>query len=594
MYTVNDVSRRYGDTLLFEHVTFTINPGDRIGLVGPNGAGKSSLLRILTGEDRPDTGSIGAQPGATLGYLRQGFSDIPAGTLADLLDVPTRGLLAAQCALEEATLAFGDAERDPDEVADIFQLASDRFEARGGYAALAELDALLDRFGLADIPHHRPLASLSGGQKTRAGLAALLVTRPDVLVLDEPTNHLDADALDWLASYLRSWPGAMLIVSHDRAFLDGVATSILAIDDIAKSVTPYTGNYSDFIAAKQREEADAEAAWERQQAEVARINRDIRAAETKARSIESNTIDYAVRKKAAKIARPAVVRKKKLERMLDSADAAERPVRRWGLAMDLDAPEGGARDVLVMEKVHVALGGHPVLRGLDLHLRHGERVALLGDNGSGKTTLMRVVTGELTPDSGDVRLGSGVRVGYFAQEQQVLEPELTVLQQAGKAAAMLESELRAELHKFLFGGDTVHRRIADLSYGERARLMLALLVLKQTSLLLLDEPMNHLDIESREEFEQALAAFPGTVLMVLHDRYAVGRLAGRVVELKQGVLAERFDLERSCSGVGLTRYATYPHALGCSSGAFVFVVGLTMGYVACSRRHRYWRAVRSN
>lgn len=544
MYSVNDVSRRYGDTLLFEHVTFSINPGDRIGLVGPNGAGKSSLLRILTGEERPDSGSVTGHPGATLGYLRQGFSDIPDGTLADLLDIPTRGLLAAHRALDEAAAAFGDVERDPDEVADTFQAASDRFEARGGYTALAELDALLDRFGLADIPHVRPLASLSGGQKTRAGLAALLVTRPDLLVLDEPTNHLDAEALEWLASYLRSWPGAMLIVSHDRAFLDGVATSILAIDDIAKSVTSYAGNYSDFIAAKQREAADAEAAWERQQAEVARINRDIRAAETKARSIESNTIDYAIRKKAAKIARPAVVRKKKLERMLDSADAAERPVRRWGLAMDLETPDGGARDVLVMEDVHVALGGHPVLRGLDLHLRHGERVALLGGNGSGKTTLMRVVTGDLAPDSGEVRLGSGVRVGYFAQEQQVLEPELTVLQQAGKAAVMPEGELRAELHKFLFGGDTVHRRIADLSYGERARLMLALLVLKQTSLLLLDEPMNHLDIESREEFEQALASFPGTVLMVLHDRYAVGRLASRVVELESGALTERYDLER--------------------------------------------------
>lgn len=543
MFTVNDVSRRFGDTLLFEHVTFSINPGDRIGLVGPNGAGKSSLLRILTGEDLPDSGSVSARPGATLGYLRQGFSDIPDGTLADLLDVPTRGLLAAHRALEDATGALGDPSCDPDAAADRFQKASDHFESRGGYTALAELDALLDRFGLTAIPHDRPLASLSGGQKTRAGLAALLVTRPDLLVLDEPTNHLDAEALEWLASHLRSWPGAMLVVSHDRAFLDGVATSILAIDDLARTVSAYPGNYSAFIAQKQREEAEAEASWERQQAEVARITRDIRAAETKARSIESNTIDYAVRKKAAKMARPAVVRKKKLERMLDSADATERPVRRWGLAMDLASPDGGARDVLVMEDVHVTLGQQPVLRAVNLHLRHGERVALLGGNGSGKTTVMRVITGDLCPDRGTVRVGSGVRVGYFAQEQQVLEPELTVLQQAGKAAEMPEGALRADLHKFLFGGDTVHRKIADLSYGERARLMLALLVLRETSLLLLDEPMNHLDIEAREEFEQALAAFPGTVLMVLHDRYAVERLASRVVELRDGVLIERFDAE---------------------------------------------------
>lgn len=544
MFTVSDVSRRYGDTLLFEHVTFSINPGDRIGLVGPNGAGKSSLLRILTGEDRPDTGSVDASPGATLGYLRQGFSDIPDGTLADLLDVPTRGLIAAHRALVDATMAFADPGRDPDETADLFQTASDRFEACGGYTALAELDSLLDRFGLADVPHERPLASLSGGQKTRAGLAALLLNRPDLLVLDEPTNHLDAEALGWLAAYLRQWPGAMLVVSHDRAFLDGVVTSILAIDDVGKSVAVYAGNYSDFIATKQREEADAEASWERQQAEVARINRDIRAAEAKARSIESNTVDYAVRKKAAKIARPAVVRKKKLERMLDSADAAARPLRRWRLSVDLSPPDGGARDVLVMEDVRVALGGRPVLQGADLHLRHGERVALLGGNGSGKTTLMRVITGDVAADSGTVQLGSGVRVGYFAQEQQVLEPALTVLQQAAQAAALPEGELRAELHRFLFGGEMVHRRIADLSYGERARLTLALLVLGQTSLLLLDEPMNHLDIESREELEQALASFPGTMLMVLHDRYAVERLASRVVELRDGRLMERFDVGR--------------------------------------------------
>ena len=542
MFTVNDVSRRYGDTLLFEHVTFTINPGDRVGLVGPNGSGKSSLLRILTGEELPDFGSVSAAPNATLGYLRQGFSDIPDGTLADLLDIPTRGLIQAHDQLEVATSALGDSGVDPEGAGAAYQAALDHFESRGGYTALSELEALLDRFGMGDLPMERPLGEMSGGQKTRAGLAALLITRPDLLVLDEPTNNLDQDALGWLSAFLRDYHGAMLIVSHDRAFLDEVATSILFIDDDKLAVSRYAGNYSSFIEQKRHEEDEAEAAWERQQATVAKIKRDIRAAEGKARTMEASTIDYAVRKKAAKIARPAVVRKKKLQRMLDSEDAAERPTRRWGLSVDLGSTDGGARDALVMDDVGVSLGGTPVLVGVDLHVRHGERVALLGSNGSGKTTLMRVITGDICFDSGNVRVGSGVRVGYFAQEQQTLDPGLTVFQQANRAVTMSEGELRAELHKFLFGGETVHRCIGDLSYGERARLMLALLVLKETSLLLLDEPMNHLDIDAREEFEQALMAFPGTMLMVLHDRYAVERLATRVVELVNGKVVERFDM----------------------------------------------------
>lgn len=541
MFTVNDVSRRFGDTLLFERVSFSINPNDRIGLVGQNGAGKSTLLRILTGEELPDSGSVSRAPGMEIGYLRQGFSDIPFGTLGDLIDIPTAGLIASHHALEEATLRLGEPDADLDVAAEQFQFASDRFEARGGYAALADLEALLDRFGLKDIPMSRPLGELSGGQKTRAGLAALLTTRPDLLILDEPTNHLDQDALSSLSTFLEEYSGAMLLVSHDRAFLDDVVTSILAIDDQDRTISRYAGNYSEFVAAKEHEAEEAEAAWHRQQVAVSKIKRDIQAAEAKSRSIESSTIDFAVRKKAAKIARPAVVRKKKLERMLDSTDAAERPVRRWGLSLDFGEPVDGARDVLRLDGVCVTLGGRTVLNGVDLHVRHGDRVALLGPNGSGKTTLMRVISGELKPDAGGVHVGPGVRVGYFAQEQQTLDPSLTILEQANRVVSMPEGDLRAELHKFLFGGDTVHRRVSDLSYGERARLMLALLVLRGTSLLLLDEPMNHLDIGAREEFEEALSNFRGTIVMVLHDAYAVDRLSTRSVELRDGILVERIQ-----------------------------------------------------
>lgn len=525
MLTISNVSVRLGDLLLFENVNLNINSGDRIGLVGPNGAGKSTLLRVITGEIRPDSGSVQAVPGTRIGYLRQGFADIPEGSLADVLDVPAEGLFAASSQLDSATAGFSDPDADLDAVGERFQLATDRFEALGGYQHMSEIESLLDQFGLGDIPMDRHVSRLSGGQKTRAGLAALLASRPDLLILDEPTNHLDTSALKWLQQFLLEYQGAFVLVSHDRAFLDQTVTQIVAIDPRSKSARSFAGNYSNYMSEREHEANEASAAWHRQQVEVAKMQRDIRAAEQKSRNIENNTIDFAIRKKAAKIARPAVVRKKKLERMLDSEDAAEQPERSWGLNLDFGEPEASARDVVMLNNVSIGYGDKSILTDVSLIVRHKERIAITGDNGSGKTSLLKVVTGDLQPSAGTVRFGPGVKVGYFSQEQETLDPRLTVLEQAAKIVSISETDLRNELHKFLFGGDTVHKRIGDLSYGERARLMLALLVLRQTSVLLLDEPLNHLDIDAREQFEQALLRFSGTILMVLHDRYTIERLA---------------------------------------------------------------------
>lgn len=536
MLTLSNVSLRLGDLLLFEHVNFTINPGDRVGLIGPNGAGKSTLLRIITGELPPTTGSASMIAGARIGYLRQGFSDAPDGTLADVLDIPTGGIFAAHRELEEITRRYSNPDVDMDEVADEFAVVSDSFEAIGGYGLMASIEALLDQFGLGEIPLHRTVDQMSGGQKTRAGLAALLATRPDLLILDEPTNHLDETALTWLQRFLEQYSGAFIIVSHDRAFLDKTVEDILSIEN--QTVRKYAGNYSDFSAERDHELREAEAAWQRQQLEVEKIKRDIRAAESNARSIENNTIDFAIRKKAAKIARPAVVRKKKLEKKLASEDAAIKPERSWGMSVDFGAPEGGARDVVVADSVTVSYGDVTVLRDISVTVHNGDRVAITGENGSGKTTLMRVLAGDLVPTTGTVKRGPGVKIGYFSQEQETLDPQLTVLQQAGKVISISETELRNELHKFLFGGDTVHKLVQDLSYGERARLMLALLVLRQTTLLLLDEPLNHLDIDARESFEHALLQFRGTILMVLHDRYAINRLSTREWLVENGGVIE--------------------------------------------------------
>ena len=538
MLSVTNVSIRYGDHPVLDSVSFVINRGERVGLIGPNGAGKSTLLRIISGQQQPATGSVTLAPRVRVGFLRQGFADQPEGTFAELLDGPTHGLISAMAALDTALAAYGDPDADPEQVAAAHEAASEAFERAGGYDAVDQLQPLLDRFGLGEVPFSTPLRELSGGQKTRAGLAALLASEPDLLLLDEPTNHLDLDALTWLEGFLQDYDGAVVIVSHDRAFLDAVVTRILELNSDTHQVTSWAGDYSDYVAERLHQEEELQAAYQRQQKDIARITEDIRGTEHHARTIEANTIDYAIRAKAAKIARPAVVRKRKLERLLESTEYIEKPSLKWGLDVEFAAPTGGARDVVTLDHATLGYPGHSILNDVTLHIRHGEKVALLGPNGAGKSTLIRTITGDLPPLAGTVHLGSGVQPGYFAQEQDTIDPALTVIEQTRKVASGSESDLRTFLHKFLFGGEMVHRQIASLSYGERARLMLAILVLQGTTLLLLDEPLNHLDLDSREEFERALQQFTGTIIMVLHDRYAIERLANRTIEVRDGHVSE--------------------------------------------------------
>lgn len=538
MLTVNTVSKRFGAARILDSVSFSINRGDRLGLIGPNGSGKSTLLRIIIGQELPDVGSISIASHSRIGYLRQGFADLPEGSLGHLIDGPLMGLITAHDDLERALGALGDPQTriaDPDTE---YALAQDRFDAAGGYETLDRLGAYLGRFGLVDLSLDRPLSTLSGGQKTRAGLAALLASQPEILLLDEPTNHLDIAALEWLTEYLRGYAGAILIVSHDRRFLDDIVTQILELDPGTHQVTAHAGTYSDYVATKARQLEDHAAAYHRQQKQIAGIESDVRGAEHHARTIEANTIDFAVRKKAAKIARPAVVRKRKLERLLDSTDYVERPERTWGLAVDFGNAGAGSRDAVILDGISVAYGDRRVLNGCSLYVAHGDKIAIMGANGTGKSTFMKVIAHEITPDSGAVRLGPGQRVGYFSQEQDTLESERTVLATARSAGAGSESDVRTFLHKFLFGGHMVEQRVGDLSYGERARLMLALLVLRGSTVLLLDEPLNHLDLDAREEFEEALTSFDGTVVLVSHDRYAVQRLASRVIEIRDGRIVE--------------------------------------------------------
>lgn len=536
MLIVSGISQRFGDRLILDQISFALNAGERIGLVGPNGAGKSTLLNVLAGLETPDQGSVQLGPTDRIGFLRQGFAELPKGSLADLLDDQLDGLLAAHVALEAATARL---ERAPeDDSLTTFERALVKFEDSGGYAAVDELEVILGKLGVGNIDFGTPLRELSGGQKTRAGLAALLASQPSILLLDEPTNHLDIDALAWLEQLLTSYRGAILVVSHDRAFLDKIATGIFELDANTHRLTAYPGNYRAYQAAKQAEARARAESYERQQREIARIEQDVRAVAGHAMKTEKSTQNDYLRGRSKKVARTAKVRERKLERMLESTEWIDKPERTWGLALTFSNGADSSRDVAVVEHASVELGGRLILLDVDLHVAAGDRIAVTGPNGGGKSTLIRLSMGLLPPAIGEVRLGPSVVTGLYAQEQETVDPNATVLEQARVMAPLTETDARTFLHRFLFGGDMVFQRAAELSYGERARLALALLVLKGANFLLLDEPLNHLDLISRERFEEALAQFDGTLLIVLHDRYAIERIANRVIEVRDGRLKE--------------------------------------------------------
>jgi ATP-binding cassette subfamily F protein 3 len=534
MFSVSNLSRSYGGRTILNAISFVIAPGDRIGLIGPNGAGKSTLLRILAGVDRPDAGSVSFSPGERVGMLRQGFADLADGTLADLLDVPTNGLATASRELE-STLQQSDGS---DDWLIAYDAAQSRFDRLGGYAAVAELEALLAAFGLEGRGWDSSLRDLSGGEKTRAGLAALIVSRPDYLLLDEPTNHLDAEGQRFLAGLLKQFPGGVVVVSHDRRFLDDVVTGLLVLDDQSDGIEQFVGDYTAFREHKEREAEIQATAYRRQQEDIARMRGDIRAVASHALATETATTNDYLRGRSKKVARTAKVRERKLERLLESEELIDKPERRWTMAAEFAPAADSGRDVALLADVSVQVDANPILTGVDLLVRAGDRIAVTGPNGAGKTTLLKVIAGEIEPSSGAVRIGANVRVGWFAQEQETLNPALSAVQLVRLRSELSESEARTFLHKFLFTAANVTNPVSTLSYGERSRLALALLVLDGCNLLLLDEPLNHLDITSREQFEYALSQFTGTLVIVLHDQFAADRIANRYLRVANGHISE--------------------------------------------------------
>lgn len=561
MLHVSRLSKSYGIQTILDDVSFVLNRGERAGLVGVNGAGKTTLLRIIAGIEQADAGFARLDAHATLGYLPQGQTFSNELSLKALVYQGVAEWDAARVEMETLAGRLGREAACPegDEGSNVKLLAQytdavTRFEDYGGYAVEAWTEDVLRGLGLHNVPQDLPIEKLSGGQRTRAGLARLLIAEPSVLLLDEPTNHLDVDALEWLEEFIRSYAGAALVVSHDRVFLDHTVSQILELDDMTHRVTIYHGNYSDYEGAKARELEQQWSAWHDQETEIHRLEQDIARTKEQALWVERTTTSGqpTVRRYAKKVARKAKSREKKLERYAQSEDRVEKPRPGYALKLDfgdkrfaLEMPRSGQM-VLQLEQL-----GHTfdalrftqdssnvnwLFRNVNAILRHGERIALVGANGTGKSTLLKIMVGELQPTEGQVRLGTNVRIGYMPQEQETLDANTTPLAMIRALMPVDETDARHFLHYFMFEGDQVFTPIGKLSYGERARLILAKLVSERANVLVLDEPINHLDIPSRERFEAALDTFPGTILVAVHDRAFIDRFATSIWTIEQQTL----------------------------------------------------------
>ena len=510
---LDGVSKAYGDRVLFREVTWQLAGRERIGLVGPNGVGKTTLCRVLAGLDPPDSGRVSRGRETTVGYLPQEAAGEARGSVLDevlsgfpeVWDVE-RQLEALAARLhatpdDALTARYGDLQH--------------RFEALGGYRLETEARVVLGGLGFRDGDVARPLAEFSGGWRMRAALARLLLQRPTLLLLDEPTNHLDLESLGWLESYLDAYDGTVVVVSHDRYFLNRMVTTIAELSPAGLDL--YPGDYDDHLAQREARQALLEARARNQAKRVAEIERFIerfRYKATKARQVQS--------------------RIKMLER-LDRVEV-EGPTRHIRFAFP--APPRTGRHVVQLRRVAKAYGPTVVYAGIDLDLERGDRVALVGPNGAGKSTLLRILAGVLAPDTGERALGAHVTTHYYAQHQlDALDPARTVLEEMEAAAPDTDrTRLRTLLGAFLFSGDDVAKRDGVLSGGEKARLALARMLVRPAPFLCLDEPTNHLDLASRAVLETALAEFAGTMVFISHDRYFINRLATKVVEVRDGRL----------------------------------------------------------
>ena len=513
--SARNLSKRYGAVEIFHGLTVHIRAGQRIALVGVNGAGKSTLLRILAGLEEPDEGEVVRARGLQIAYLSQELDLQLRGPLFEQARraFPHLQTLEAQLRALEAAMASCSAEEWP-VLSERYAALQTRFEAAGGYDYERMIAETLQGLGFTPDQFERPAETLSGGERTRMALALVLLQQPDLLLLDEPTNHLDIQAIEWLEDHLQRFPGAVVAISHDRRFLDRMATHTWDLDFGA--LEEYPGNYSRFLSLKAERLERRRLEYEAQQAFIAHEQAFIR------------------RYGAGQRAREARGREKKLARL----ERLERPQEHRRLQLSLTVTSRSGERVLATEPLAIGLPGHPrpLFTCPELEVRRQERVAIVGPNGCGKTTFLRTLLGEIPPFAGRVVLGQGVIPGYLPQTHTWMDPEQTILEAVRQVCPMGEGRARHLLGRLLFSGDEVYKRLGELSGGERSRVALARLTLTAANLLLLDEPTNHLDIPAREALERVLGDYPGTILLVSHDRALIDALATQVWVIAEGQL----------------------------------------------------------
>ncbi|MCI8626437.1 MAG: ABC-F family ATP-binding cassette domain-containing protein [Lachnospiraceae bacterium] len=499
-------------------VSFHINEREKAAIVGINGAGKSTLLKIITGELPADSGEVTFSKGTTVGYLAQHQELATERTIYEVMLEIKKEVLALDKRMREL-----EAEMKHSEGAALERLLADysrcshEFEQQNGYAYKSEITGVLKGLGFEEEEFQKPVSQLSGGQKTRVYLGRLLLSTPDILFLDEPTNHLDMNSIAWLETFLLNYKGTVVIVAHDRYFLDKIVSKVIEIEQTRAET--YEGNYTQYAAKKAAKREIALRHYLNQQQEIKHQEEVI----AKLRSFN--------REKSIK-------RAESREKMLAKIERLEKPVLSEAqMHFVLEPQHISGQDVLAVSGLAKSFGSHSLFSDLQFEIKRGERVALIGNNGTGKTTILKLLNQELAPDAGELRLGAHVTIGYYDQEHQVLHPEKTLFEELQDAYPTLDNtRIRNILAAFLFTNDDVYKQIKSLSGGERGRVSLAKLMLSEANFLILDEPTNHLDITSREILEDALNRYTGTVLYVSHDRYFINRTATRILDLTQGQL----------------------------------------------------------
>jgi len=498
--SVDRVSFSDGGRMLLEDIAFTLNAGDKVALVGPNGAGKTTLVHIIKGDIEPDIGSLQLRHGSVIGYLPQTIHeiDLPRDGFVGNFIKSSRGLPEMERYLEKTALKMADEPKDRTLLNQYGDL-QEEYERRGGYTADHEILRLLSGLGLKNVQLDTQINHLSGGQKTRLFLARVLFGEPDLLLLDEPTNHLDRPVLEWLANYLIGFRGAVLVVSHDKDFLDKTVTRIVRLNEYDGRAEIITGNYSESLELIEVLKMEAEKQRRLQEKEMQRLFKTINL--------------WRQRGKRAAIA-------SRLEKKVDEIreSLVELPKRDRRMGFRIEVKEQSHKEVLKLENLGKSYGSHEVVRNVSLSVQRGERVAVLGPNGAGKTTLLKMIVGEIRPDKGAVHLGGKVNLGYYAQEQEGLNLENTVHEEMRSVSAdRREQDIRAFLGRFGLTGDLFYRSVATLSPGERTKLALAKIMISGCNTLVLDEPTNHLDIPSKERLAEVLEAYEGTVIITSHD-----------------------------------------------------------------------------